>query len=59
MTTPARITGDQLEPVYFDYDSHTLSAQAQKILEHNAALLQQESGLVVTIEGHCDETRLR
>jgi peptidoglycan-associated lipoprotein len=55
VATPARITAAQLEPVYFDYDSHVLSAQAQQILKRNAALLQQESGLVVTIEGHCDE----
>ncbi len=47
--------GDRLEPVYFDFDSHALSSAAQKTLERNAAVLRQESGLAVTIEGHCDE----
>jgi peptidoglycan-associated lipoprotein len=51
----ATIAGSQLENIYFDYDSHTLSQAAQQALERNVALLRQESGLVVTIEGHCDE----
>ncbi len=55
VATPARITAAQLEPVYFNYDSHELSAQARLALERNAALLRQESGFAVIIEGHCDE----
>lgn len=55
VATPARITAAQLEPVYFNYDSHELSAQARLALERNAALFRQESGFAVTIEGHCDE----
>ncbi|MDH3454603.1 MAG: peptidoglycan-associated lipoprotein Pal [Desulfuromonadales bacterium] len=49
------VTGSQLEPVYFDYDSHALSQNARQALERNVALFRQESGLIVTIEGHCDE----
>lgn len=52
---PATLTGSRLEPIYFDYDSHLLSPDAHQILNRNAALLRQESGLFVTIEGHCDE----
>lgn len=55
MATMTTMTGSQLEPVYFDYDSHVLSAAARQTLERNAALLLKESGLAVTIEGHCDE----
>lgn len=51
----ATLAGSQLETIYFDYDSHTLSQAAQQALERNVALLRQESGLIVTIEGHCDE----
>jgi len=53
--TLTTMTGAQLEPVYFDYDSYTLSPAAQQVLARNAAMLVQESALTITIEGHCDE----
>jgi len=47
--------GDQLEAVYFEYDSYTLSAEARQTLARNAAWLKENATLAVTIEGHCDE----
>jgi peptidoglycan-associated lipoprotein len=44
-----------LKPVFFDLDSDALSAEAQKALDENAALLQRYRGWAVTLEGHCDE----
>lgn len=44
-----------LKPAYYDYDSSELSAEAQKALTENAAVLKQYPGWTVTIEGHCDE----
>jgi peptidoglycan-associated lipoprotein len=44
-----------LSPAFFEYDSSELSAEAQKVLTENAALLKQYPGWTVTIEGHCDE----
>ncbi len=45
--------------VFYDYDSAVLSADAQKILERQAAWLKQYSSLNVTVEGHCDERGTR
>lgn len=53
--TLTTITGAQLQTVYFDYDSYNLSPAAQQTLAADAALLQQEPTLKITIEGHCDE----
>jgi peptidoglycan-associated lipoprotein len=44
-----------LKPVYFELDSSELSAEAQKTLEENAALMKRYTSWAVTIEGHCDE----
>ena len=44
-----------LKPVFFDYDSAGLSAEAQKALNGNADFLKKYATWVVTIEGHCDE----
>lgn len=44
-----------LAPVFFDYDSADLSADAQAQLTKNAAALKQRATWVITIEGHCDE----
>jgi peptidoglycan-associated lipoprotein len=53
------VTGDQtdasLRDVYFDYDDHTLSAEARSTLSGNASYLREMGALRVTIEGHCDE----
>ena len=44
-----------LKPVFFALDSDALSAEAQKALDENAALLKRYPGWAVTLEGHCDE----
>lgn len=44
-----------LKPAFFELDSSELSADAQKSLSDNAALLKQNLTWAVTIEGHCDE----
>lgn len=46
---------DQLETVYFDYDSAELKSEALTTLRENAAFLRENPGLRVQIEGHCDE----
>ncbi len=44
-----------LRPVFFEYDSAELSADAQKALNGNADVLKKYASWAVTIEGHCDE----
>ena len=44
-----------LKPVFFDYDSSELSADAQAILKQNGDTLKRYATWSVTIEGHCDE----
>ena len=44
-----------LRPVFFDLDSSDLSAEGQRILDGNAAVLKQHGSWTITIEGHCDE----
>jgi peptidoglycan-associated lipoprotein len=43
------------EDIYFSFDSSSLTPQAQDILRKKAAFLKANTGLKVTIEGHCDE----
>ena len=45
----------QLDPVFFAFDQHKLSAEAKGILEGNADELKRDEEAMVTIEGHCDE----
>jgi len=44
-----------LENVYFDFDSSTLPSDMRSALEDNVRYLEQNPGLLVQIEGHCDE----
>ena len=44
-----------LKPVFFALDSDELTAENQKVLADDAALLKRYSTWAVTIEGHCDE----
>jgi peptidoglycan-associated lipoprotein len=44
-----------LKPIFFEYDSSELTAESQKALDANVAVLKQYSTWAVTIEGHCDE----
>ncbi|PLX54082.1 MAG: peptidoglycan-associated lipoprotein [Desulfobacteraceae bacterium] len=41
--------------IYFEFDSSTLTADAQLILKKKAEWLQNNSGVMSTIEGHCDD----
>ena len=45
--------------VYFNYDSAELDADAQELLQHQAAWFKQHDILSITIEGHCDERGTR
>ena len=45
--------------VYFDYDSAELDADAQELLQHQAAWFKQHNIISITIEGHCDERGTR
>jgi peptidoglycan-associated lipoprotein len=45
-----------LGAVYFDFDRYEIRADAKPTLRTNAdAIMADSSGVVVTIEGHCDE----
>jgi peptidoglycan-associated lipoprotein len=43
------------EDVYFEFDSASLTAEAQEILRNKALWLKQNPRTGVLIEGHCDE----
>jgi len=45
--------------VFFDTDSSVLNSDAQATLSKQAQWLQSNSGLNVTVEGHCDERGTR
>ncbi len=54
-TTPERGTTSQLFDIFFSFDESTLSADARRVLDQNAAYLRQNPGLRVQVEGHADE----
>ena len=43
------------ENIRFAFNSHELSNQAQRILNKKADYLRKNSGVKVTVEGHCDD----
>ena len=43
------------ENVFFEYDKATLTPEAIETLALNGKWLRQNSDIVITIEGHCDE----
>ncbi len=43
------------ENIYFDFDSSTLTSEAQKLLTKKAEWLMNNPGAMSTIEGHCDD----
>lgn len=45
--------------VLFGYDSTALSDEAQKILDTQVMWLTNDSGIKITVEGHCDERGTR
>ena len=44
-----------LRPIYFDYDSDALRPDAIATLQSNYKYIKNTPGIVVLIEGHCDE----
>ncbi len=44
-----------IEDVYFDFDRYSIRADSRKALEDDAAILKDNAGMKITIEGHCDE----
>ena len=45
--------------VFFDFDSSSLSSEAQQTLQRQAAWLKQYPNVKVSVEGHCDERGTR
>ena len=45
--------------VFFDFDKATLSAEAQAVLNRQAAWLRQYPQIAIQVEGHCDERGTR
>jgi len=45
--------GCKLDPVYFQFDSTDIDADARKVLQKDAECIQSRTGAVIT-EGHCD-----
>lgn len=44
-----------LEVIYFDYNSYSLRPDAMASLKSNADKIRQVPGVIIQIEGHCDE----
>ena len=44
-----------LQAVYFDFDSYDLRPDALSTLRDNADKIRQTPGVIIQIEGHCDE----
>ncbi len=44
-----------LTTIFFDLDSHTLTAEGKATLDKNAEMLLQNPGVTIRVEGHCDE----
>ena len=44
-----------LKPMFFALDSAEVSAEGQRVLQENAAIMKKYPAWQVTIEGHCDE----
>ena len=48
-------TVPEMPPIYFAYDSFNLDSVAESTLMGHAAWLQNNPGLNIQVEGHCDE----
>lgn len=49
------VSASDLQTVYFEYDSFTLSDNARAALDANAKMLRENASLEVSLDGHCDE----
>ncbi|HEY6866035.1 MAG TPA: peptidoglycan-associated lipoprotein Pal [Candidatus Eisenbacteria bacterium] len=45
----------EFQSAYFDFDSYGLHADAREALDQDAKLMRDQTGLMIRIEGHCDE----
>ncbi len=52
---PAVTRPEDLEKVYFQFNSFELTAEATRILKRNADFLKSRPNLAVEVAGHCDE----
>ena len=48
-------TSSRFSPAFFDYDSYALRDDARAALDKDAKILRDDSGIAITVEGHCDE----
>ncbi len=53
--TEAQMFAQNMQDVFFDYDSYDIEPQYQQVLQADARFLQQHPNIKFTIEGHCDE----
>ncbi len=44
-----------LKPIYFDFDKYNLRPGDREILNRNAKVLKENTGVRIRIEGNCDE----
>ncbi len=44
-----------VKTVYFDYDSHFLNSEFERILEQNVQILKKNPSWTFQLEGHCDK----
>ncbi|MBD3318152.1 MAG: OmpA family protein [Chitinivibrionales bacterium] len=51
----ARKAEEKLAPVYFEYNSFSISTEASRRLAEAAAFLDEYPRLRILVEGHCDE----
>jgi peptidoglycan-associated lipoprotein len=52
---PVEQTRVEFETAFFDFDSFSLRDDARSALDRNARVMRDNSGVRITIEGHCDE----
>jgi peptidoglycan-associated lipoprotein len=52
---PKSVSSSDFSPAFFDFDSYVLRDDARGVLDQDAKLLRDNSGVKVTVEGHCDE----
>lgn len=52
---PATQLQTDLQQIYFNFDSATLSDESRSVLTRNAEFLARQASVKVSIEGHCDE----
>ena len=51
----AQLFAENVQDIFFAYDSYDIEPQYQKVLQADARFLQAHPNMTFTIEGHCDE----